>query len=93
MLAEFPAHSRVSHSLSPVRVATDLRLHPNRRPHLRRLPPLRVGPPASGVADFRGVTGGDCDPWNLGRVPTGQARLAHPASPALVRAGFGLRQP
>ncbi len=35
-----------------------LRLHPNRRPHLRRLPPKRVGPPASGVADFRGVTGG-----------------------------------
>src|SRR5690348_18515315 len=38
--------------------ATLLRLHPNHRPHLRRLPPLRVRPPASGVADFRGVTGG-----------------------------------
>src|SRR5437762_1267955 len=38
--------------------ATLLRLHPNHRPYLRRLPPLRVRPPASGIADFRGVTGG-----------------------------------
>src|SRR6478736_5559462 len=28
------------------------------QPHLRRLPPLRVGPPASGVASFHDVTGG-----------------------------------
>ena len=40
------------------RTATLLRLHPSHEPHLRRLPPLRVRPPASGVADFRGVTGG-----------------------------------
>ena len=40
------------------RTATLLRLHPNRRPHLRQLPPVRVGPLTSGVADFRGVTGG-----------------------------------
>src|ERR687887_51162 len=39
-------------------MATLLRLHPNHRPYLRRLPPLRVRPPASGIADFRGVTGG-----------------------------------
>ena len=35
-----------------------VKLHPNYRPRLRRLPPLRVSSPASGVADFRGVTGG-----------------------------------
>ena len=38
--------------------ATLLRLHPNHRPYRRRLPLLRVGPPASGKTDFRGVTGG-----------------------------------
>ena len=38
--------------------ATLLRLHPNHRPYRRRLPPLRVGSPASGKTDFRGVTGG-----------------------------------
>ena len=38
--------------------ATLLRLHPNHRPYRRRLPPLLVGPPASGKTDFRGVTGG-----------------------------------
>src|SRR5437763_9069619 len=43
---------------APSGTATLLRLHPNRRSHLRRLPPLRVRPPASGVTDFRGVTGG-----------------------------------
>src|SRR4030088_824088 len=43
---------------APSGTATLLRLHPNHRSHLRRLPPLRVGPPASGVTDFRGVTGG-----------------------------------
>ena len=31
---------------------------PNRQSHLRPLPPLRVGPWASGVTDFRDVTGG-----------------------------------
>ncbi|EDS05367.1 hypothetical protein CLOSCI_00256 [[Clostridium] scindens ATCC 35704] len=35
-----------------------LRLHPSYRSHLRRLPPLRVGSPASGVTDSHGVTGG-----------------------------------
>ena len=35
-----------------------LRLHPNYRAYRRRLPPLRVGSPASGKTDFRGVTGG-----------------------------------
>jgi hypothetical protein len=35
-----------------------LRLHPNHRSHLRRLAPLLVTSPASGVTDFRGVTGG-----------------------------------
>ena len=40
------------------RTATLLRLHPNRRPHLRQLPPRGVGPLTSGVADFRDVTGG-----------------------------------
>ena len=38
--------------------ATLLRLHPNRRPDLRRLPPSRVGSTTSGPTDFRGVTGG-----------------------------------
>src|SRR3954462_445803 len=43
---------------APSGTATLLRLHPNHEPHLRRLPPVRVGSPASGVAHFRGVTGG-----------------------------------
>ena len=38
--------------------ATLLRLHPSHQLHLRPLPPLRVGPRASGVSGFRGVTGG-----------------------------------
>ena len=43
---------------APSGTATLLRLRPNRRSHLRRLPPRRVGPPASGVTDFHDVTGG-----------------------------------
>src|SRR5437660_8506047 len=43
---------------APSGTATLLRVRPNRQPHLRRLPPKRVRPPASGVADFRDVTGG-----------------------------------
>src|SRR5215469_749889 len=43
---------------APSGTATLLRLRPNRRPHLRQLPPIRVRPPASGVANFRDVTGG-----------------------------------
>ncbi len=45
---------------APSGTATLLRLRPDRRPRLRRLPPSvrRVGPPASGVADFPDVTGG-----------------------------------
>src|SRR3977135_1454341 len=43
---------------APSGTATLLRLHPSHEPHLRRLPPLRVRPPASGVAHSRGVTGG-----------------------------------
>jgi hypothetical protein len=35
-----------------------LRLRPNRRSHLRQLLPKRVRPLASGVTDFRDVTGG-----------------------------------
>src|SRR5436853_2941752 len=59
ILTQFPAYSRVCVARCYQReVATVLRLHPNHRSHLRRLPPLRVGPPASGVTDFRGVTGG-----------------------------------
>ena len=38
--------------------ATLLRLHPNYRPYRRRLPLVRVGSPALGKTDFRGVTGG-----------------------------------
>src|SRR3977135_1051365 len=38
--------------------ATLLRLHPSRESHLRRLPPKRVRPPASGVTHSHGVTGG-----------------------------------
>src|SRR5207248_10932148 len=61
--------------------ATLLRLHPSHNPHLRRLPPLRVRPPASGVAYSRGVTGGvykarerihrgDADPRLLATPPS-----------------------
>ena len=38
--------------------ATLLRLHPNHRPYLRNLPPLRVGETTSSTASFRDVTGG-----------------------------------
>ena len=40
------------------RTATLLRLHPNHRPYLRRLPPLRVGTATLGTTSFRDVTGG-----------------------------------
>ena len=43
---------------APSDTATLLRLHPSHSPHLRQLPPLRVGPLTSGVADSHGVTGG-----------------------------------
>ena len=43
---------------APSGTATLLRLRPNRRSHLRQLPPLRVGPLTSGVTDFHDVTGG-----------------------------------
>ena len=43
---------------APSGTATLLRLSPNRQSHLRRLPPRRVGPPASGVTDFHDLTGG-----------------------------------
>lgn len=38
--------------------ATLLRLHPSHQPHLRRLPPLRVRPAASGETNSHDVTGG-----------------------------------
>ena len=41
-----------------IRLVTLLRLHPNYRPYLGRLPPFPVGAPTSGTTDFRGVTGG-----------------------------------
>ena len=43
---------------APSGTATLLRLRPNRRSHLRQLPPKRVGPLTSGVTDFHDVTGG-----------------------------------
>ena len=43
---------------APSDTATLLRLHPNHLSHLRRLAPLRVTPPTSGVTNSRGVTGG-----------------------------------
>ena len=38
--------------------ATLLRLHPNHLSYLRRLTPIKVIPPALGVTDSHGVTGG-----------------------------------
>ena len=38
--------------------ATLLRLHPNHRPYLRRLSPLRVDVATSSTTGFRDVTGG-----------------------------------
>ena len=38
--------------------ATLLRLHPNHRPYLKRLAPLRVTTAISSTASFRDVTGG-----------------------------------
>ena len=38
--------------------ATLLRLHPSHRPHLRRLPPLRVRSTISGAINSHDVTGG-----------------------------------
>ena len=43
---------------APSGTATLLRLHPPYQPHLRRLPPLLVGPATSGAVDSGGVTGG-----------------------------------
>ena len=43
---------------TPSGTATLLRLHPNRRFHLRQLLPKRVSTLASGVSDSHGVTGG-----------------------------------
>ena len=43
---------------APSGTDTLLRLHPNYQPHLRQLPLFLVSSLASGVADFRGVTGG-----------------------------------
>ena len=43
---------------APSGTATLLRLHPPYPPHLRRLPPLLVGPTTSGADDSGGVTGG-----------------------------------
>src|ERR1700684_883246 len=73
---------------APSGTATLLRLRPNRWPHLRRLPPLRVRPPASGVADFRDVTGGvykarerihrDVADSRLLATPTSWGRVADP---------------
>src|SRR5689334_16297579 len=73
---------------APSGTATLLRLRPNRRSHLRRLPPLRVRPPASGVTDFRDVTGGvykarerihrDVADSRLLATPTSWGRVADP---------------
>src|SRR5680860_743764 len=82
---------------APSGTATLLRLRPNRQPHLRRLPPLRVGPPASGVADFRDVTGGVYEArerihrsvadLRLLAIPTSWGRVAAPMkSESLVTA-------
>ena len=43
---------------APSGTATLLRLSPNHEPHLRRLHPKRVRPPASGAAHFHDLTGG-----------------------------------
>ena len=43
--------------------ATLLRLHPSRRPLLRRFPLQAVGSPTSGANDFHGVTGGVYKAW------------------------------
>src|SRR5665811_2323685 len=67
---------------APSGTATLLRLSPNRQSHLRRLLPLRVRPPASGVTDFRDLTGGVykarerihrslVSPASTGRSPSG----------------------
>src|SRR5262249_34505895 len=73
---------------APSGTATLLRLRPNRWPHLRRLPPRRVRPPASGVANFRDVTGGvykarerihrDVADSRLLATPTSWGRVADP---------------
>jgi hypothetical protein len=68
------------------RTATLLRLHPNHRPYLRHLPPLRVGTATSGTTNFRDVTGGVykarerihrgvADPRLLA-IPTSRRRIA-----------------
>ena len=43
---------------APSGTATLLRLRPSYQPRLGRLPPVRVSPPTSGVANFHDVTGG-----------------------------------
>ena len=68
------------------RTATLLRLSPSYRPYLRQLPPKRVGPLASGIADFRDLTGGVYKPrerihrnfadLRLLATPTSRSRVA-----------------
>src|SRR4029077_9060900 len=75
-------------SAAPSSTATLLRLRPNRRPHLRRLPPLRVRPPASVCAYVLDVTGGvykarermhrDVADSRLLATPTSWGRVADP---------------
>src|SRR6266699_2229019 len=82
------APSKGGDPAAPSGTATLLRLRPNRQPHLRRLRPLRVRPPASGVANFRDVTGGvykarerihrDVADSRLLATPTSRGRVADP---------------
>ena len=60
--------------------ATLLRLHPQSRAPPSTAPSTRVRPPASGVAHFRGVTGGVYKPRE--RIHRSSADLRLPATPA-----------
>ena len=55
--------------------ATLLRLRPSYQPRLRRLPPVRVSPPTSGVANFHDVTGGVYKPRERIHRTVADARL------------------
>ena len=71
---------------APSDTATLLRLCPPRSPHLRRLPPLRVGPSTSGADNSGGMTGGVYKPrerihrsladLRLLAIPTSRSRVA-----------------
>jgi hypothetical protein len=91
--AGFPANSRVFHLLLPAGVATFLTTSPQSRIPPSTAPSQRVGPPASGVTHFRGVTGGDCDALEPSSRSHRTSTSRASGEPGASSTGFVLRRP